>query len=124
MPRGVLRGVLLRGVRRGVVLRPFAMVSREEVDGKAAAREKKVAARGSFGVRSFRFPVFVFDETRRRSIPQPRGTPENSPKGPHTNITRSAAIYSEHGESVLRKVDFSSPEATACKRAAHGAGME
>ena len=47
MPRGVLRGVLLRGVRRGVVLRPFAMVSREEVDGKAAAREKKVAARGS-----------------------------------------------------------------------------
>ena len=45
MPRGVLRGVLLRGVRRGVVLRPFAMVSREEVDGKAAAREKKVAAR-------------------------------------------------------------------------------
>ena len=51
MPRGVLRGVLLRGVRRGVVLRPFAMVSREEVDGKAAAREKKVPVRGSLCVR-------------------------------------------------------------------------
>lgn len=58
MPRGVLRGVLLRGVRRGVVLRPFAMVSREEVDGKAATREKKgPAARGSLCVR------FVFQSS-------------------------------------------------------------
>ena len=81
MPRGVLRGVLLRGVRRGVVLRPFAMVSREEVDGKAAAREKKVAVRGLF-VRSFRFPVFVFDETLGAGVytaawnagKQPQGT--------------------------------------------------
>ena len=124
MPRGVLRGVLLRGVRRGVVLRPFAMVSREEVDGKAArAREKKVRLLGALCA----FVSFSSLRLRRNSeqeYTQPRGTPENSPKGPHTNITRSAAIYSEHGESVLRKVDFSSPEATACKRAAHGAGME
>ena len=54
-----------------------------------------------------------------------RGRPENSPQGTsHEKHTLSSDRYSEHGESVLRKVDLSSPEATACKRAAHGAGME
>ena len=60
-----MRGVLLRGVRRGVVLRPFAMEAREEVDGPHDSRMGRSIpdfASRHLGVRFV--PGFVSDETR------------------------------------------------------------
>ena len=73
-------------------------------------------------------PGFVSDETRLGCV-YIETLAWKARKQPPRDLTRiahalSSDRYSEHGESVLRKVDLSSPEATACKRAAHGAGME
>jgi hypothetical protein len=60
-----VRGVLLRGVRRGVVLRPFAMEAREEVDGPHDSRtgeRSRFRLSTHLGVRFV--PGFVSDETR------------------------------------------------------------
>jgi hypothetical protein len=83
-----MRGVLLRGVRRGVVLRPFAMESREEVDGprdsRTGAIDPDFASIDRRLLKGVRFvPGFVSDETRRGwyTLRHWRGRPENIPQG-------------------------------------------